>query len=84
AIQGMLVSTSRGLGNSLSPMIVSVLSICGFRILWIFSAFHFFPTLPMLYMSYPLSWLLSAVFQTVILLRYVKKGGFFHRTALED
>lgn len=84
AIQGMLVATSRGLGNSLNPMIVSVLCICGLRLLWVFTVFHLFPTIHVLYWSYPVSWLLAAIFQLILLVSYVKKGGFFRHSVLED
>lgn len=49
----------RGLGSSVVPMIVSLLGACGFRVLWIFTVFAFFPELPVLYISYPISWALT-------------------------
>ena len=43
------------------PMCVSVLGACGLRILWIATVFNFYPTLIMLYMSYPVSWTITAI-----------------------
>lgn len=51
----------RGSGYSITPMIVSVLGACGFRILWIFTIFASFHTLNILYVSYPISWVLTAL-----------------------
>lgn len=50
----------RGLGYSILPMIVSLTGACAFRILWIFTIFQYERTLFCLYLSYPISWLLTA------------------------
>lgn len=52
----VLVGSIRGLGYSILPMIISLLGACGLRVLWVFTAFKFVPTLTMLYISYPISW----------------------------
>ena len=56
----MDVSTGalRGMGASTSPMIISVLGICGLRILWIYTIFQIpaFHTPQWLYISYAVSW----------------------------
>ena len=56
----MDVSTGalRGMGASTSPMIISVLGICGLRILWIYTIFQIpaFHTPQCLYYSYAVSW----------------------------
>ena len=56
----MDVSTGalRGMGASTSPMIISVLGICGLRILWIYTIFQIpaFHTPQCLYISYAVSW----------------------------
>jgi Na+-driven multidrug efflux pump len=46
----------RGFGKSIAPMIVSLLGSCVFRIVWVYTVFAANPTLPVLYISYPLSW----------------------------
>lgn len=50
----------RGLGYSFLPMMVSLAGICGFRILWLYTVFAWDPTLSTLYLSYPISWGLTA------------------------
>ena len=51
----------RGMGCSLSPMVVTVLGVCGFRLAWIYTIFHMeeFHTLEVLYLSYPISWVVT-------------------------
>jgi len=48
----------RGLGASVTPMIISVLGVCGIRIGWIYTIFQVpgFHTLECLYLSYAVSW----------------------------
>ena len=63
----MDVSTGalRGLGVSFVPMLISVLGVCGLRVLWIFTIFRLpgLTTGPVLYQSYAVSWLLTFVAQ---------------------
>lgn len=71
-VAGML----RGCGYSVTPMIVSLLGACGLRILWIYTAFAAVHTLPMLYVSYPISWFLTVLahsFCFLIIWRKLKK-----------
>ncbi len=56
----------RGLGVSITPMIVSLIGVCGFRVLWVFTAFRLYPTLETLYWSYPISWTLTFLTNAVI------------------
>lgn len=63
----------RGLGLSTLPMIVSIAGVCGFRILWVYSVFKMFSTLESLYISYPVSWLLTFAINSIIYFAVVKK-----------
>ena len=56
----VLVGCQRGMGMSITPMIVSMLGACGLRILWISTIFQTNRTLFMLFLSYPLSWFITA------------------------
>lgn len=55
-----LVGSLRGMGYSVLPMIVSLTGACGLRILWIFTIFAQQRTLTSLYISYPVSWVITA------------------------
>ena len=59
-IMDTLCGSLRGLGYSVVPMVVSLLGACGFRILWIYTVFAHNHTLYTLYLSYPVSWLITA------------------------
>ena len=58
---GMMEITTgvlRGMGYSLSSMLVSVFGVCGFRILWIYTVYKWINTLNCLYSSYIVSWII--------------------------
>lgn len=75
-VYGMLeviTGALRGIGGSFSSMVLSVLGICGLRVLWISTAFRVYHTPVCLYMSYPISWSISLVAQlTAFLIIYRK------------
>ncbi|NLL80219.1 MAG: MATE family efflux transporter [Clostridiales bacterium] len=56
----VMVGTLRGIGYSVMPMIVSLLGACGLRLLWIATIFTNIHTERVLYLSYPVSWFLTA------------------------
>lgn len=60
-----IVGALRGLGYSVMPMIVSLLGACVFRIIWINTVFKMMPTLPTLYISYPISWAVTFMVHVV-------------------
>ncbi|MDD3212335.1 MAG: MATE family efflux transporter, partial [Eubacteriales bacterium] len=64
-IMEVLVGQLRGLGYSLLPMITTVGGVCGLRILWIYTIFAQYRTLPVLMWSYPVSWLITVLFHAV-------------------
>ena len=55
------VGAIRGLGYSVMPMIVSLLGACVFRVIWIFTIFASNRTLECLYISYPVSWIITTL-----------------------
>ena len=61
----VFVSYLRGLGHGLLPVIVSVMGVCVFRIIWIFTVFPLSPTLLTVYLSYPISWAITAATQFI-------------------
>ena len=73
----MDVSTGalRGLGASVSPMVISVLGVCGIRIGWIATIFQIprFHTPQCLYSSYIFSWTLTFLIQMYAFMKIYKK-----------
>ena len=63
----------RGLGKSLISMIVSIIGSCLIRIIWIYTVFAAVHTLDMLYLSYPVSWLLTALAHFTFVIITVRK-----------
>ncbi len=63
-------SSLRAMGHSLMPMITCIGGVCGVRILMIYTVFRIFPTLSVLYLSWPVSWVLTTL---VLLLYWFKK-----------
>lgn len=55
-----LACSVRGLGSSVVPMVVSILGACGLRIVWVMTLFQWEHTQLCLYISYPVSWALTA------------------------
>lgn len=72
----VLVGWMRGLGYSFIPMIISLLGVCAFRVFWVEVIFKANPTLTSLYLSYPISWLLTGsvlLIFIIIILSIIKK-----------
>ena len=58
-IMDVMVGGLRGVGYSVIPMLVSLTGACAFRVLWIFTVFAADRTLQTLYLSYPVSWVIT-------------------------
>lgn len=58
-LMDVIVGSLRGMGYSIMPMIVSLVGVCAFRVVWIYTVFEADPTLATLYLSYPISWTLT-------------------------
>ncbi|MCR4804162.1 MAG: MATE family efflux transporter [Clostridia bacterium] len=62
-IMDVMTGIIRGLGRSMVPMIITVMDICVFRVVWIYTIWQVprFHTLEMLYITYPITWILTYV-----------------------
>lgn len=81
-LQDVFTGVLRGYGQSLAPMIISVLGICGVRVGWVYTVFQIpkYHTPQWLYMSFPISWLVTFVIQLIFyttLMRRYKKTGLY-------
>lgn len=56
----------RAIGSSITPLIITVTGVCGFRILWIYTVFQKFHSLEILYISYTVSWAMTFITETVV------------------
>ncbi len=64
-IMDVFAGSMRGIGCSVLPMVVSLTGACLFRVIWIFTAFRAIHTPFILYISYPISWILTASMHAV-------------------
>ena len=62
----VMVGGQRGMGLSLLPMINALLGSCVLRIVWIVTIFAAHHTLFMLYISYPISWLVTTIAHSIV------------------
>ena len=56
-----MVGALRGIGQSVVPMVTSLLGACVFRLIWIAFAFPLNPVIENLYISYLISWILTTL-----------------------
>lgn len=77
SLQDVTASQVRGLGKSIEPMLLSLFSVCGLRLLWIFAILPEGHTLIDIYWAYPISWFAAfamlLVFFIVLQIRLLKK-----------
>ena len=63
SMMNTMASAVRGLGYTTTSMIVALVGVCGFRFVWITTIFQLpqFHNMPMLILSYPVTWTLTSV-----------------------
>ena len=61
AFMDCTIAASRGLGKTVVPTVIVVLGSCVFRVIWVYTIFAHFHTIPALYLLYPCSWILTAL-----------------------
>ncbi len=69
----VLSGSLRGYGFSLPPTLVALFSICGFRLIYVFTFFKEHHTFDVLMMVYPLSWIICIIFLVMMYFYKIKK-----------
>ena len=64
-IMDLIPGALRGMGHSGVPMILSIIGTVGTRIVWIFGLFPHNRSLSFLFISYPVSWILTILMQVI-------------------
>ena len=59
------IAASRGLGKTIVPTVIVIMGSCVFRVIWVYSIFAHFHTIPSLYLLYPCSWALTAIAEII-------------------
>ena len=53
------IAASRSIGRSVVPTVIVILGSCVFRVIWVYTIFAFFHTIPSLYLLYIFSWAIT-------------------------
>lgn len=67
-IMEIFVGGLRGLSKAIGPTIISLLGACAFRVVYIYTYFAAHRSLEVLYLSYPISWILTSLVQLMYLI----------------
>ena len=79
AFMDCTIAASRGLGKTIGPTVIVILGSCVFRVIWVYTIFAHFHTIPSLYLLYPFSWLLTAAAEIVyFIFSYRQAIRIFH------
>ncbi|MBE5743272.1 MAG: MATE family efflux transporter [Clostridiales bacterium] len=66
----------RGLGKSFTGMIISLIGACILRVIWVSVVNAISPNITLIYLSYPVSWIVTTAVGFAVLLPMVKKLTF--------
>ena len=74
AFMDCTIAASRGLGKTVVPTVIVILGSCVFRVIWVYTIFAHFHTIPSLYLLYPCSWILTALAEIVYFVHCYKQA----------
>ena len=74
AFMDCTIAACRGLGETVVPTILVILGSCVFRVIWVYTIFAHFHTIPSLYLLYPFSWGLTAIAELIYFAHVYKKA----------
>ena len=74
ALMDNSIAGSRGLGKTIVPTIIVITGSCVFRIIWIYTIFAHFKTIPSLYLLYIFSWLITGIAEFIYFISVYKKA----------
>ena len=67
------IAACRALGKSLMPSIIVILGSCVFRVLWVWTVFAHFRTIPSLYLLYSVSWTITGIAEIAYFVKIYRK-----------
>ena len=85
-VMDTMVGALRGIGFSMAPMFVSLIGVCGLRLLWVATIVQIprFHTVEMVYASYPVTWIVTLTAHVICYCIFIKKAeklyGMTHPT----
>ena len=81
AFMDCTIAASRGIGKSVAPTVIVILGSCVFRVLWVYTVFAYFKTIPSLYLLYVFSWTITAAAEIFYFVRSYRALDMTARTA---
>ena len=72
-IMNSIANTVRGMGRSVTPMVISMIFVCAFRVFWVYTVFTQWHTLSSLFVSYPVSYLLAIIAHSICFIAVFRK-----------
>ena len=67
------IAACRGLGRTIVPTVVVIMGSCVFRVIWVYTIFAHYHTIPSLYLLYAFSWTITAAAEIAYFLRCFRK-----------
>ena len=61
ALMDASIAASRGIGRSIVPTIIVIMGSCVFRVIWVYTLFAYFGTIPSLFLLYIFSWAITGI-----------------------
>ena len=61
ALMDASIAASRGIGRSIVPTIIVIMGSCVFRVIWVYTVFAYFGTIPSLFLLYIFSWAITGI-----------------------
>jgi Na+-driven multidrug efflux pump len=82
-VMDITVGSLRGMGQTIVPMIVSLIGVCGIRVIWITTVFQIpaYHTINTIYVSYPVSWTVTGLTHLICWFVVIRK---VNKTALRS
>ena len=82
-IMEVLTGALRGMGSSVTPMLLTVFGVCGVRVMWAYTIFPAHRNLTTLFTAYPVSWIFTTLMLSVALVFVYKKFMKTHEAVSE-
>ena len=73
AFMDCTIAAARALGKSIVPMFIVIMGSCVFRVIWVYTVFAYFHTIPSLYLLYMFSWSITAVAEILYFIRIYRQ-----------
>ena len=73
AFMDCTIAASRALGKSLGPTIIVFMGSCVFRVIWVYTIFAYFNTIPSLYLLYVFSWSITAIAEIIYFVKVYRE-----------